>query len=162
MNLARDFSKGIVLLCLLTFLLSLSVSACGMNSAAEALGNAENTLSQEGRAMTIAIGDNILPVVWEENASVDALKGLCPLIVQMSMYGGFEQVGYIGRNLPRRDVQTSTSPGDIVLYSGNQIVVFYGSNSWSYTRLGHVNLSRKEMEDLLGTGDVVLVLYMEN
>lgn len=70
MNLARGFSKGIVLLCLLTVLLSLSVSACGMSSAAEALGDAENPLSQEGRAMTIAIGDTILALTEEEMQSV--------------------------------------------------------------------------------------------
>ena len=46
--------------------------------------------------------------------------------------------------------------GDIVLYSGNQIVVFYGSNSWSYTRLGKINLSEKELTDLLGNGDVTI------
>ncbi len=56
----------------------------------------------------------------------------------MSMYGGFEQVGEIGTSLPRNDVQTTTSAGDIVLYSGNQIVIFYGNNSWAYTRLGHI------------------------
>ena len=61
-----------------------------------------------------------------------------PLTIQMSMYGGFEQVGSIGSSLPRNDVQTTTGAGDIVLYSGNQIVVFYGSNSWAYTRLGHI------------------------
>lgn len=159
MNLARGFSKGIVLLCLLTVLLSLSVSACGMSSAAEALGDAENPLSQEDRAMTIAIGDRILPVVWEVNASVDALKGLCPLTVQMSMYGGFEQVGSLGSSLPRDDVQTTTQPGDIVLYSGNQIVVFYGSNSWAYTRLGRIEgLSTPELKELLGNGDVILTI----
>ena len=83
---------------------------------------------------------------------------LCPLTIQMSMYGGFEQVGSIGQSIVRDDVQTNTSFGDIVLYSGNQIVVFYGSNSWAYTRLGHVDLSQQEMRALLGGGDVVITL----
>ncbi|MBP3277822.1 MAG: hypothetical protein J6M44_02575, partial [Butyrivibrio sp.] len=52
----------------------------------------------------------------------------------------------------------TTEPGDIVLYSGNQIVVFYGSNSWAYTRLGHVDLSEDELTQILGNGDVTLVL----
>jgi hypothetical protein len=73
----------------------------------------------------------------------------------MSMYGGFEQVGSIGQRLPSSDSQTTTQAGDIVLYSGDQIVVFYGSNSWAYTRLGRiVGKSVSEMTELLGNGDV--------
>lgn len=75
------------------------------------------------------------------------------------MYGGFEQVGAIGQNLPRDDSQTTTKAGDIVLYSGNQIVVFYGSNSWAYTRLGHItDKSAQQMADLLGRGDVTITI----
>ena len=75
------------------------------------------------------------------------------------MYGGFEQVGPIGQSLPRNDVQTVTNSGDIVLYSGNQIVVFYGSNSWAYTRLGHISgKSAQEMAELLGREDVTITI----
>ena len=97
--------------------------------------------------------------------SVDALEGLTaqgPLTIQMSMYGGFEQVGPIGQSIVSDDQQMTTQTGDIVLYSGNQIVVFYGSNSWAYTRLGHVDLPQKELEDLLGNGDVLLTLQMNH
>ena len=77
----------------------------------------------------------------------------------MSMYGGFEQVGPIGQSLPRDDSQTTTQAGDIVLYSGNQIVVFYGSNSWSYTRLGHISdKTAEEMTELLSNGDVTITI----
>ena len=120
---------------------------------------------EEKTTMRLKIGDTEVPVTWEENDSVDALEALAaeePLTIHMSMYGGFEQVGPIGQSIVSHNKQMTTQAGDIVLYSGNQIVVFYGSNSWSYTRLGHVDLSRKEMEDLLGTGDVVLALYMED
>ncbi|MBQ9032499.1 MAG: hypothetical protein IJ106_13765 [Parasporobacterium sp.] len=122
-------------------------------------------MDEEKQMMKLIIGETEVPVVWEENESVDALKALAeekPLTIQMSMYGGFEQVGPIGQSIARDDKQTTTEAGDIVLYSGNQIVVFYGSNSWAYTRLGHVELSQKEMEDLLGSGDVRLTLRMEN
>ena len=115
--------------------------------------------------MKLMIGETEVPVTWEENESVDALKAMVeegPLTIQLSMYGGFEQVGPIGRSIVRDDKQTTTESGDIVLYSGNQIVVFYGSNSWAYTRLGHVELSQKEMESLLGKGDTWLTLQMEN
>ena len=83
------------------------------------------------------------------------------VIIQMSMYGGFEQVGSIGQSLPRNDKQTTTSSGDIVLYSGNQMVVFYGSNSWSYTRLGHISdKDEAGMTELLSNGDVTITISM--
>ena len=104
-------------------------------------------------SMRLLIGET-----WEENASVEALKKLCPATIQMSMYGGFEQVGSIGQSIVRNDKQTKTNYGDIVLYSGDQIVIFYGSNSWSYTRLGHIDLTQQEMKDLLGGGDVSITL----
>jgi hypothetical protein len=101
-------------------------------------------------------------VAWEDNASVDALTDLVdanPLTVEMSMYGGFEQVGSIGTSLPRNDKQTTTDAGDIVLYSGNQIVIFYGSNSWSYTRLGRItDKTAAEMTELLSRGDVTVTV----
>ena len=113
--------------------------------------------------MIMTIGDTKVEVSWEENDSVRELRELASmgLSIQMSMYGGFEQVGSIGQNLIRNDKQTTTEPGDIVLYSGNQLVVFYGSNSWSYTRLGKINLSDEELENLLGNGDVTITLSME-
>ncbi|MBR1640972.1 MAG: hypothetical protein IJ683_01455 [Butyrivibrio sp.] len=112
----------------------------------------------EDMAMTLTIDGNLVPVIWEDNASVQELEDLCPLTVSMSMYGGFEQVGSIGQRISRDDKQMTTVPGDVVLYSGNQIVVFYGSNSWAYTRLGHVDLSEDELTQILGNGDVTLVL----
>ena len=120
---------------------------------------------EEKTDMKLKIGDTEVPVIWEENESVDALKALVaegPLTIHMSMYGGFEQVGPIGQDIVSNDQQTTTQAGDIVLYSGDQIVAFYGSNSWAYTRLGHADLSQKEMEDLLGNGDVIMTLQMED
>ena len=113
---------------------------------------------EEQSDMVLLIGETEVPVLWEENPSVDALRELLPLTVEMSMYGSFEQVGPIGQDIVREDEQTDTVPGDIVLYAGNQIVVFYGHNAWAYTRLGHIDLSPQEMEDLLAHGPVTLVL----
>ena len=116
----------------------------------------------EEQALKMAIGSTPVSVKWEDTESVNALKGLCsdqPLTISMSMYGGFEQVGDIGADLPRNDVQTTTSSGDSVLYSGNQMVVFYGSNSWAYTRLGHItDKTPQEMTELLSHGDVTITL----
>jgi hypothetical protein len=118
------------------------------------------TPEPEETTMQLTIGDTPVSVIWEQNESVEALKALvsdAPLTIRMSMYGGFEQVGPIGRSLPQNDVQTTTSAGDIVLYSGDQIVVFYGSNSWSYTRLGRITgQSADQLKALLGNGDVTV------
>ena len=122
---------------------------------------AEDSEKETGGAeniMRLLIGETEVPVAWEKNASVNALQDLCPLTIQMSMYCGFEQVGSIGQNIVREDQQTDTDSGDIVLYSGNQIVIFYGSNSWAYTRLGHIDLTEQEMRDLLSGGDVSITL----
>ena len=117
------------------------------------------------KSLRLLINETEVPVGWEENESVEALARLAaaePLTVQMSMYGGFEQVGSLGSSLPRNDVQTVTQAGDIVLYAGNQIVLFYGSNSWAYTRLGRItDVSAEELTNLLANGDVVITLSWE-
>ena len=113
--------------------------------------------------MVMTINDTKVDVTWKNNASVAELKELAEdeLTISMSMYGGFEQVGPIGKSITRDDKQTTTSAGDIVLYSGNQLVVFYGSNSWANTRLGKINLNEKELKNLLSNGDVTITLSME-
>ena len=145
-------------------MLLLVLSGCTTAGETETTEAIEQTSQEEGaESMKLFIGETEVPVTWENNASVDALRELAaePMTIPMSMYGGFEQVGSIGQSIVRDDQQTTTEAGDIVLYSGNQIVVFYGSNSWAYTRLGHVELSQKEMADLLGNGDVELTLRGE-
>ena len=118
---------------------------------------------KEEQNMVMKIDDTSVDVTWEDNDSIKELNKLAEsgLSISMSMYGGFEQVGSIGQSISRNDVQMTTQSGDIVLYSGNQLVVFYGSNSWSYTKLGKINLSQKELEKLLGNGDVTITLVLE-
>ena len=117
---------------------------------------------EEEEMLILMIGETPVTVAWEENESVHALRELCrerELVIPMSGYGGFEQVGALGKSLPRSDVQTRTEAGDLVLYAGNQIVVFYGSNSWAYTRLGRItDQSAEELTALLGSGDVTITL----
>ena len=119
----------------------------------------------EEKTMKMRINTTEVEVEWEENESVEALKALCAdgeYTIAMSMYGGFEQVGEIGAELPRHDTSTVTESGDIVLYSGDSLVVFYGSNSWSYTRLGKiVDKTELELIELLSRGDVTITLYQE-
>ena len=165
------------LLALIALLVSTAISAgCGAlppaqeqsTAPAEKPAQTESEKTEETnveKTLHLFINDTEVSVDWEKNESVDALRALVadePLTVQMSMYGGFEQVGSLGMSLPRNDSQTTTRAGDILLYSGNQLVIFYGTNSWAYTRLGRVtDQSAAEMKDLLGGGNVTVTLWWE-
>ena len=150
---------------LLTLMMLVSFTACGQTSGAQKSEPVTVSASEDTKDMVLMINGVAVSVEWEDNESVKALKNLVSkeqLSIQMSMYGSFEQVGSIGTSLPRNDVQTTTEAGDIVLYSGNQIVIFYGSNSWSYTRLGKIqNVSEEELSSLLGMSDVTITISIE-
>lgn len=117
---------------------------------------------EEATNMKIVVDGVSLDVEWENNRSVNALKEILPLSVNMHAYGGFEQVGELGRSLSRDDKRITTSAGDIVLYSGNQIVIFYGSNTWAYTRLGRITgKSQSELASILGGQNVTLTIEQQ-
>ncbi len=125
---------------------------------------ASSTTQKEESSMTIQlqVNSSTFTAALEQNAAARALLELLeeqPLTIQMQNYGGFEKVGSLGESLPASDQQTTTQPGDIVLYQGDQIVIFYGSNSWSYTRLGRVD-DLTGWADALGTGDVTVTFSL--
>ena len=116
---------------------------------------------EEAVTMKLYINDTEVPVVWENNAAVEALAadaGKGDIVVNMSMYGGNEQFGPLGKSYPANNRQVTTSNGDIVLFNNDQIVVFYGSNTWSYTKLGKMALPEDEVTELLSNGDITLRL----
>ena len=119
----------------------------------------ENTVEK----ITLQIGESSFTVTLESNDAVDTFVDMLreePVVIQMSDYSGFEKVGSLGTNLPTSNSQTTTSAGDIVLYNGNQIVIFYGSNTWSYTRLGKID-DLSGLEEALGSGDVTVIFSMK-
>ncbi len=114
------------------------------------------------KKMTLQIGNSSFTATLENNPAVDAFVEMMndsPIIIQMNDYSGFEKVGSLGTNLPADDKQTTTHAGDIVLYNENQIVIFYGSNSWSYTRLGKID-DLSGWEDALGSGDITVTFSL--
>ena len=130
----------------------------------ESTGSYEITESIEEEAvMRLYIGEVEVPVTWEDNGTVQVLRDMLPMTIQMRIYSGFEQVGPIPHvaEIFSQDEQITTEPGDIVLYSSNQIVIFYGSNTWAYTRLGHIELDQSEMGELLGNGNVEITITMD-
>lgn len=102
------------------------------------------------------------PATFADNQGAEALADLltdAPLTLSLEDYGGFEKVGSLGQSLPTSNTHISTQSGDIVLYQGNQIVLFYGSNAWSYTRLGQVT-DLTGWQEALGHGDITVTLSL--
>ena len=125
--------------------------------------NGSNVEGETIMNMNVQVGDALFSATLEENEAVTAfveMMGEGSVVIQMSDYSGFEKVGPLGTSLPANNSQTTTHAGDIVLYNGNQIVIFYGSNSWSYTRLGHID-DLVGWEEALGDGDVTVTFSLE-
>ena len=98
--------------------------------------------SQEEAMLKITFGDYELLATFEDNSSAEEFKNLLaqgPVTVEMDDYGGFEKVGDLGATLTRNDRQITTEPGDVILYQGNQITIYYGTNTWSFTRLARID-----------------------
>ena len=110
-----------------------------------------------GNSMTATLTDN------EATRELTKLLEQGDLTIRMSDYGGFEKVGALPQSLPTSNTQITTVPGDIMLYQGNQMVIFYGSNSWSYTRLGKIDgATVSNLRQFLGNGDITLTLSLES
>lgn len=111
----------------------------------------------------VSVGGKTFSATFADNSGAQALKELLTvgdMTIQMSDYGGFEKVGSLGQSLPTENRQTTTQAGDIVLYQGNQIVIFYGSNSWSYTRLGKVD-DLTGWKEAMGGGDIAVTFSLQ-
>ena len=138
------------------------VTGSVQSSETEAPEETDENSEEETIEMKMTINDTAVQVAWENNASARALADLAKsgsVTIQMNAYGGFEQVGPIGTALPSSDTNIKTKAGDIMLYTSDHMVIFYGSNSWAYTRLGKItDKSQSELEELLsGRGVTVTV-----
>ena len=113
------------------------------------------------RTMKIEVNGKELIVELENNSSVDELLQKLDegdIIINAHDYGSFEKVGDLGFSLTTNDQKITTKPGDLILYQGNQITLYYDTNTWTFTKLGHVNKSKAELKEILGSGDVTLIL----
>lgn len=134
-----------------------------MSETAGTEADIQNGAEEAVMNMKVQVGDAVFSATLEENEAVASFVEMMrenPVSIQMSDYFGFEKVGSLGTSLPASNSQTTTHAGDIVLYNGNQIVIFYGSNSWSYTRLGHMD-DLTGWEEALGSGDVTVTFSLE-
>lgn len=120
---------------------------------------------QENRTITVKVGSHRWTATLADNSSARALGGLLvkgDITIRMKDYAGMEKVGSLGTTLPRNDEQTTTAAGDLILYQGNQFVIYYDTNSWSLTRLGKINdATRENLLSVLGDGDVTVTLSLQ-
>ena len=153
-----------IIIRLLVMALALLVMSCGGDEA-QAQTIKEEDMTEK---LYITIGNQTLPVTLVKNNATEALMAALaanPITYEADDYGGFEKVGALGMSLPTSNQQLTTQAGDVILYSGNQIVLFYGSNSWSYTRLGRIEYeSLEQLKSFLkaGQGRVSVTLSAEN
>lgn len=116
----------------------------------------DNSSSQEESMLKITVGGQELLATFADNSSAEEFRELLaqgPVTISMDDYGGFEKVGSLGTTLPRNDTRITTQPGDVILYQGNQITIYYGTNTWIFTRLAKINDST-DLQAKLGTGTV--------
>ena len=158
----------IFILTILSFQTACAVDEDASGSGAGTVKKEETkeTESKDETTMIYAkIGDSVLEILPEENSSADAFLALLQegdVTVSMHDYGNFEKVGPLGTSLPTNDESITTRPGDLILYQGNQITIYYDRNSWRFTRLGKVQgLTQAELKEILGDGNVEVTFSLK-
>lgn len=132
----------------------------------QGVSNNQNNTQMENNTIKLTIeGGKTFTATLVENSSTRALKEQLAkgdIIVEMEDYANMEKVGSLGIKLPRNDRQTTTGPGDIILYQGHNLVIYYDTNSWNFTKLGKIdNVSQSDLKAALGKGDVRVTLSLE-
>ena len=150
---------------LISIVILLMSSACGdpasrgsgtSTSDVREVSQMEITIDVNGNKLTAALADSTAAKELAEKLKAGSVT------VTLNEYGGFEKVGDLPWSLTKSDKQVSTEPGDIMLYQGDQMTIFYNSNSWSYTKLGHIeNTTQEELESLFGEGDITVTLSLK-
>lgn len=125
---------------------------------------AQNIEREETIKINIKVNDKILTATLSDNSSSKALIEKLKeneITIDMHDYSNFEKVGSLGFNLPRNDEQISTDYGDLILYQGNQFVIYYDKNNWNFTRLGKIDdISQDELKEILGDENVTVTIYL--
>ena len=115
--------------------------------------------------LKVSIGNTVFKATLNNNPSVTALKELLakgPLTIDMNDYGNMEKVGPIGTNIVRSDKPTTTGPGDIILYEGKYLVIYYDTNSWNFTPIGKINdTNQDQLKKVLGKGNVNVTFSLD-
>ena len=115
--------------------------------------------------LKIHVNDTTFTATLEENSSAKAFAEFLAqgdMTLDMHDYGSFEKVADLPRSFPRNDKQIDTDAGDIILYQGNTITIYYDKNSWNFTRLARIdNVNKKRLQQILGKGNVKATFSVE-
>ena len=115
--------------------------------------------------LKIHVNDTTFTATLEENSSAKAFAEFLTqgdMTLDMHDYGSFEKVADLPRSFPRNDKQIDTDAGDIILYQGNSITIYYDKNSWNFTRLARIdNVNKKRLQQILGKGNVKATFSVE-
>ncbi|WP_321347778.1 cyclophilin-like fold protein [uncultured Draconibacterium sp.] len=148
--------KNITLICGTLFILM--AIACSGES-----GEWEDSTTDK-KSMILQIGDTKLAATLADNSSAEALAealAKAPITIDMRDYGNMEKVGSLGRDFPTNNESITTEPGDIILYQGSALVIYYAPNTWNFTRLGKIDdISKEELMQVLGEGDITITLSL--
>lgn len=159
MKTGRYFMKKTFFLLLTSIFIA--SSACAIDTGKTKSDKGELSDMKISIQITSDSGSHKLTATLADNSSARAFYDLLkkgPVTIKMSDYGNFEKVGSLGTTLPRNDAQITTSAGDIILYQGNQVTIYYDKNSWNFTRLGKIDdITQTQLKKLLGKGDVTAV-----
>lgn len=146
------------------FVLMLVLMLGGLSTLSVQVDNLSSRKEMNTIKLTIE-GGQTFTATLVDNSSTQALKEQLAkgdITVEMEDYAHMEKVGSLGIRLPRNDRQTTTGPGDLILYQGHNLVIYYDTNSWNFTRLGKIdNTSQAELKAALGKGDVKVTLSLE-
>ena len=139
------------------------VSSAPEKSAPQETGSPSAAPQEEETMLYIQIGDATLTAVLEDNPSAQALAELLedgPVTLEAENYGGFEKTAVLPEALPQNDARITAGPGDVMLYQGDTVVLFYGSNTWSYTKLAHITKT-EGLEAALSGGETAFTLSLQ-
>jgi len=147
----------------------MTMAACGNDEDMLAIKNAtddDQSGQQVSYIMYITVNGKTLSASMVSNTSTAALKQLLEegdITYTAHDYGNFEKVGDIGHSLPQNNEDITTEPGDIILYQGNNICLYYDTNEWNFTRMGKINdVTQSELKSFLnaGGGNITVTLSL--
>ena len=128
--------------------------------------NIKNEEKNQTMQIYLKVNNRILTIFLENNTSANALVEKLKqndITINMRDYANFEKVGELDFDLPRNDKQITTKAGDIILYQGNSITIYYDTNSWNFTKLGEIeNITQEELKEILGEGNVTVTFTLKN
>lgn len=165
-----------VFMLLISSLLPFCLVSCGDNNSSvyPSESEADGVTNESGGSsaasvntkIELVINSQVLTAVLENNSSADAFAALLengPLTLSMSDYGNFEKTGELPESLKRNDSTITAEPGDIILYQGKTITVYYDYNTYNFTRLGKItDITSEELKELLGKNDVTVTFRLND